>query len=154
MNKFLRNNKGFTALTAAIIASVLLTIGVAILNITYKEVRLSSFSRSSTTAFYTAGSGVECALYWDDQGAFATSSQSEPANSIQCMESSDAPEFVGSPTANSATMEFDIQNVATDTCVTVRVIKNIESTTIESRGYSTCDTASARYLERGLRVSY
>ncbi|MEX0935035.1 MAG: hypothetical protein WDZ70_01785 [Candidatus Paceibacterota bacterium] len=152
MNNF-RNNKGFTALTAAIIASVVLSLGIAILNITTKEIRLSSFSRNSTSAFYTAGSGIECALYWDKEESFATSSQSNPDNSIECFGASTSPSVVSSD-GSSATTEFEIENTTTDTCVLVQVEKDTEGTTIESRGYSTCDEESERRLERGLRVNY
>lgn len=153
MNKKDIYKKGFTALTAAIIASVMLTIGIAVLNITIKEVRLSSFARSSTDAFYTAGSGVECALFWDARGAFATSSDSDYDASVECFDEDSTGLNVVS-TANSATTEFDISNTSTDTCATVRIAKDSNGTIIESRGYSTCNTGSSRRLERGLRVTY
>ncbi|MCC7004476.1 hypothetical protein IT397_00955, partial [Candidatus Nomurabacteria bacterium] len=43
-------------------------------------------------------------------------------------------------------------------CADVQVIKNLESgriiTTIDSRGYNTCDINSKLRLERGYRVTY
>jgi hypothetical protein len=56
---------GFTLFYAVLVASLLLAIGLAIFNITFKEVVLSSGARESANAFYAADTGLECALYWD-----------------------------------------------------------------------------------------
>src|SRR3989344_5447846 len=73
---------GFTLFFAVLIASLLLAIGLAIFNITIKELVLSSSVRDSEFAFYAADSGVECALYWDrTQGAFSTTA---PQSQIVC----------------------------------------------------------------------
>ncbi|MEK7579408.1 MAG: LamG-like jellyroll fold domain-containing protein, partial [Patescibacteria group bacterium] len=61
----LRTQRGFTLFYAVLVASLLLAIGIAIFNITFKELVLSSGSRESTNAFYAADSGIECAFYWD-----------------------------------------------------------------------------------------
>ena len=58
---------GFTLLFAVLISSLLLTIGIAIFNITFKEVILASQARESQFSFYAADSGLECALLWDKQ---------------------------------------------------------------------------------------
>jgi len=64
---------GFALLFAVITASVLLTIGLSIFNISLKELLLSTASRDSQVAFYAADSARECALYWDiRQSAFPT----------------------------------------------------------------------------------
>ncbi len=57
--------RGFTLFYAVLISSLLLAIGLAIFNITFKEVILSSGARESANAFYAADTGLECALYWD-----------------------------------------------------------------------------------------
>ncbi|HXK40184.1 MAG TPA: LamG domain-containing protein [Candidatus Paceibacterota bacterium] len=57
--------RGFTLFYAVLTASLLLAIGIAIFNITYKELILSSGARESSNAFYAADTGLECALYWD-----------------------------------------------------------------------------------------
>lgn len=56
---------GFTLFYAMLISSLLLAIGLAIFNITYKEFILTSGIRESESAFYAADSALECALYWD-----------------------------------------------------------------------------------------
>lgn len=57
--------RGFTLFYAVLVSSLLLAIGLAILNITFKEFVLSSGARDSETAFYAADTALECALYWD-----------------------------------------------------------------------------------------
>lgn len=59
--------RGFTILFAVLIASILLAIGIAIFDITVRELRLSSVARESQFAIYAAETGVECALYWDSK---------------------------------------------------------------------------------------
>src|SRR3989344_3435689 len=58
-------SRGFTLLLAALVASLVLTIGLAIVSIARKSVNLSSIGRDSQFAFYTADTASECALYWD-----------------------------------------------------------------------------------------
>lgn len=57
--------RGFTLFYAVLVASLMLAIGLAIFNITFKEFVLSSGARDSAGAFYAADTGLECALYWD-----------------------------------------------------------------------------------------
>lgn len=61
---FLRT-RGFTLFYAMLISSLLLAVGLAIFNITYKEFLLTTGVRESENAFYAADSALECALYWD-----------------------------------------------------------------------------------------
>jgi Tfp pilus assembly protein PilX len=56
---------GFTLLFATLVASLLLSLGISILDITLQNYILSSTGRESQYAFYAADSGLECALYWD-----------------------------------------------------------------------------------------
>lgn len=67
--------RGFTILLAALVASLVLSLGLSIVVIVRKSITLSSIGRDSQFAFYAADSGAECALYWDirhdhfDEGA-------------------------------------------------------------------------------------
>ncbi len=58
-----RMNAGYTMLFAVLVSTVLLSIGIFILNVSKKEVLLSSIGRESALAFYAADGGVECAHY-------------------------------------------------------------------------------------------
>ncbi|MBI2611098.1 hypothetical protein HYW60_04190 [Candidatus Kaiserbacteria bacterium] len=60
-----KESRGFTLMLAALIASVVLSLGTAIFALAQKELTLSSVGRDSQFAFYAADSGAECALYWD-----------------------------------------------------------------------------------------
>jgi len=146
----IKRTQGFTLLFAVLISSLLLAIGLAIFNITIKEIILSSAGRESQFAFYAADTGAECALYWDLKGgAFSTST-------------------VGSLNCNNVTISdlggqgygvpsiFTLDFAPEPYCVIVSVTKNTnpERTTIESRGYNTCDTSNPRRIERAIRVKY
>ena len=58
-------NKGYALILSIVVSSVVLSIGLSLLNIVQKELILSATGRDSQFAFYAADSGVECALYWD-----------------------------------------------------------------------------------------
>ena len=88
--------RGFTTLFAILIAALLLSVGLAIFEITIKQVIFSTIVRDSNEAIYAADTGAECALYWDFEcslgacqiaadSAFATSSDSNPpTQSVVC----------------------------------------------------------------------
>ena len=77
-NDMKRNSRGFTLLLAALISSVVLSLGAAIYQLAVKELELSSLGRDSQYAFFAADTGAECALYWDIRfGYFATSTPAE-----------------------------------------------------------------------------
>lgn len=70
IHKFLKpshkkTTRGFTLLFAALVGALVLSVGLAILNITLKQMTLSSAGRESQQSFYSADSGVECALFLD-----------------------------------------------------------------------------------------
>lgn len=145
-----QNNKGFTLLVAVLISGVLLAIGLAIFNITIKELLLSSSGRESQFAFYAADSGAECALYWDQKGGgFSTST----ASAISCNGSSIA-DVGGVGYDTAMTFQFEVDGF----CSIVTVIKSETHprTKIESKGYNTtCDNnLNPRRIERAIRVTY
>jgi len=155
-------------LFAVLVSSVLLSIGLSIFNLTVKELLLSSSGRESQFSFYAADSGVECVLYWDFKGQdiFATSSSSRspsPSNP-DCAGTSIniSPSQTTSDTA-STQFSFEIPNtlqsgVSAPYCTTVLISKsvnnNIVTTSIDSRGYNTCDVSDPNRVERALRVRY
>src|SRR4051812_46021438 len=78
--RFKNKKFGFTLLFASLIVSLLLAIGLAILDITYQQLILSSAAKESKFAFYTADSGIECGLYLDAKGPklFADTTSIDP----------------------------------------------------------------------------
>ncbi len=163
-----RNDKqsAFTILFAVIVSSLVLALGLGIVAITMKEVKLSGNGRDSQLAFYAADSGLECAQYYDlAHTAFATSSESTLIPSIECNGNSVLVETDPLPTSDSATstftmyMEYNLTvEVEAKPCADVAVIKYVDAgqakTKIDSRGYNTCDKNNSRRLERGYSVEY
>jgi len=145
-----KKSAGFTLLYSVLVTSLLLAIGIAILNISVKEVILSGSSRDSQFAFYAADAGIECALYWDiKHRSFATSTTAI----INCGGDEFPP--VGkkiSPFVSEFTMRFLPQDYCAK--VTVEKFESPSRTEIESRGFNTCDENNPRRVERALRVTY
>lgn len=87
-------NRGFTIFFAMLVASLSLAVGVAIYDLTSREIDLSSTATQSQFAIYAADTGTECALYWDAKApvgqdgvpsAFGTSSASHwGASPLNC----------------------------------------------------------------------
>jgi len=64
---------GFTLLIAAIFMSVMLSFGIALASLGYKQQVLASLAIESQYAFYAANSAFECALWADLQQGLFTS---------------------------------------------------------------------------------
>ena len=129
-------NKGFALFVAVITMSVLLLVSFAIMNITLKEMELSTTARDSQYAFYASDAGLECALYWDSVNnkyggsIFATSS----VHSVDCsnvdISQTTVPTFngsegVGTSQASSFTIDFSSAFPATPYCAKVVVTKTV-----------------------------
>lgn len=56
----LQSNKGFALLLTLVVISVVLAIGLSLLQVTVKQLSLSSLARESTIALYAANTGLEC----------------------------------------------------------------------------------------------
>ncbi len=56
---------GYALMLSIVVSSVVLSIGLSLLNIVQKELILSGTGRDSQFAFYAADAGLECVLYWD-----------------------------------------------------------------------------------------
>lgn len=150
--------KGFTLLIAVILTSVLLSVGLALLDVAYKQVVLSSTAKQSQTAFYAADSALECALYWDQQeGAFAYGS---PSSSVSCTGVSFPVTASISNNVQKATFSVSCSGGGTSAVVEVykasggATCSNGKTSCIYANGYNTCDTTNPRRIERGLKVVY
>lgn len=140
-----QKKRGVVLLIAVLVSTVALSVGLGVYNRTYKELLFSSFWKQAQVAFAAADAGLECALYWDLHPAVAP---------VSCLGFTvkDNLNVNWNPTLN-ATVEL---RILTPLCVTVNITKNAvyPFTTIESRGYNTCDTSNPRRVERGLRIDY
>lgn len=162
MNTFTpQNNKGYTLLFSVLIASVVLGIGISILNISKKELLISTSARDSSSAFYAADSGIECAIFSDTSSQGIPSSfdpesgNMNPVLRCNVPYSFDPPVY--GPTSEEGTWVFHMKsgsseaydpaipksalNLAGKSCAVVTVTKLIDGTekvktTIISRGYN------------------
>lgn len=89
--------KGYALLFAVLVSALVLAIGVSILNISRKELILTSGGRNSEYAFYAADSGYECAIYYDYQGASGNGSTFFSTTTF----ASGAPQSLACGTSNS-----------------------------------------------------
>jgi hypothetical protein len=165
MQKQIKNNKrGFTLLVAVVVTSMLLIISFVVVNIAYKQLVLATASEESQYAFYAADSGTECAVYWDLKGNASGVSSFDPTTpgSISCNGQTIT---TGSQTVPTIPSQASVIGGAvtsifsvnfTKGCTIVRITKNVvtHSTTIDSRGYNTCNTSSPTRYERGVTLSY
>ena len=160
--KNLQNNKGYTLLFAVLVSSLVLAIGISILNVSKKEFLLASSARESVTAFYAADTGIECAAYHDDS-ARDRFSAANFASGVNCAGN----HF--NITVDSSVLGTDVytydMNLDNGSCAIVEVIKVIFpviATNIRSSGYnmgwnsanSRCENPSPRRVERVLYYSY
>ena len=162
-------SRGFTLMLAALVASLLTALSLAMFSIAKKELVLSSLGRDSQFAFYAADTGAECALLWDfKHRAFSTttvySSTTTPARCAD-QELKDFPTDwgegifddvvgLGGPNQYVSSFWFEPEGY----CVYVTVTKQDVNprTTIESLGYSTpCSAPNhPRRLERAVRTRF
>lgn len=158
------SSRGFTLFFAMLIGSLMLSIGLAIFNISSKELALSTAGRESQFAFYAADSGVECALYADLQfNAFPRNEESEISKEeVRCNEQNirdvgtNEWKVVNGATSMTTTFTFFMDPAKKEgPCALVTVTKeeNVE-TRIESRGQNACDGKAVLRVERGIRVQY
>jgi Tfp pilus assembly protein PilX len=55
---------GFALLITLIVVGVVLSVGLTILELSIKQVRLSTNAKDSEVSFHAANAGMECARYW------------------------------------------------------------------------------------------
>ncbi|MEK7602014.1 MAG: hypothetical protein AAB472_00795 [Patescibacteria group bacterium] len=142
--------RGVTLLIAVILSSVIVSVALALLDISYKQQLLASTAKQSQYAFYAADSVMECALYWDQQwNAFDYTS---PIGSISCNNQTITPSSV--VTTNRVTT-FTLPCATGGIQGIVTVTKSsAAATNIFATGYSTCNASDPRRIERGLKVNY
>jgi hypothetical protein len=81
-----KTQQGFALLISVIFMSVMLTFGLALASLAYKQQILASNAIESQYAFYAADAALECALYADQQLNIFVYQSPQPASApiIQC----------------------------------------------------------------------
>lgn len=152
--------RGFTLLIAILLATVAVTLGVSLLDISYKQLILASTAKQSQFAFYAADSAMECALYYDQQlNAFSYTNPLASSNiicnqlAVTSFTNTPYPQGSGSTLHRKTVYSLPCPDGGTTAQVTVYKY-NSASTTIYANGYNTCSATDPRRVERGLKVSY
>ncbi len=162
-----RAQTGFTLLLAALVMSVVLSLGSAIFQIARKQILLSGTGRDSQFAFYAADTAAECALYWDFR--FAYFAATTPAGVNPTCDGL-ALKFEAHPrnnesytyTSMSDPINFFIGVTPDGYCAQVFVDKAVDETgvvrtTIRADGYSVhCSViqTAPRALQRSIKLEY
>lgn len=161
---------GFALLIAVIFMTVMLTFGLALGSLGYKQQTLASAAVQSHYAFYAADSALECVLHADQQqGAFDYESNCDgtPNISVSCAGQIATPTPEASCSGNpedrlEATLRFELDS---DTrCAEVTMYKpppdSGDLTFIFSEGYNVaCSKLDAiglntRFVSRGIYTHY
>jgi hypothetical protein len=160
--------RGFALLIAVIFMAVMLSFGLALGSLSYKQQILASASVQSQYAFYAADAGLECALYYDQKQNnfdYISHDGTTHPNPIIC-DGATADELPA-PDGYSynASRLLVKQRVGIDSgkrCVDVTVYKMSDGQTyIFSQGYDvSCATVAAaapngaRFVSRGINIHY
>ena len=167
-------------LLAALVSSIVLSLGASIFLVAKKEITLSSLGRDSQYAFYAADQAAECALYWDSRWTyFGTSTPASfiAPNDPLCdgqhwnpvggsntyagtypytVTFQYAPVSAGTSYCANVTVEKCDGNIAVDgTCT--HAVPAVIHTTIHADGFSTsCNTLTTnpRTLQRSVELHY
>jgi Tfp pilus assembly protein PilX len=156
--------RGFTLLVAIIFMSVMLTFGLALGALGYKQKVLASSSLGSQYAFYVADAALECILNDDQQqDLFAyTSDMSAPAPTISCDGVDAISSSVNRHTLTDWVVSARFSMDAGKHCADVMILKpalRTDTTRLFAQGYDVpCDVvdspSGARFASRGINAHY
>ncbi|OGG73222.1 hypothetical protein A3A38_02410 [Candidatus Kaiserbacteria bacterium RIFCSPLOWO2_01_FULL_53_17] len=151
------DSRGFTILLAALVASLVLTLGISVFSIAQKQVVLSSLGRSSQFAFYTADTAAECALYWDIRHDYFSSPSPGITPTCAGPDPLDIQVTEGVLGVLPYTMEFEFEPNGYCAHVSVRKSTVDPRTVIHADGFSTnCAeiSISSRSLQRSVELNF
>lgn len=155
------DQRGFTLLMSALVASVVLSIGVAIFSIVEKEVKLSSIGRDSQFAFYVADSAADCALYWEWRHTWFGSTT--PPADISCdgqtvpVKVTETQDAFGDWESSTFSYEYTPGGLCAQVFVVKYLDGNILRTTVHADGFSVaCGVinTSNRALQRSVELNF
>lgn len=152
-------NKGFTLFVAIVVMGTLLLIAAGITSLAVRQALISASGRESQQAFYAADTGIECALYWDVQNpagfsAFSTSTGSTVFCNKDTNNAGNQWVVGGSDTSVINRIDFLPDPYCAIVTVAKAYVGGVLKTTIESKGYNTCDLSNSRRVERAVRATY
>lgn len=161
-----KTQRGFALLVAVIFMSVMLTFGITLGSLAYKQQVLASTAVESQYAFYTADAALECALYADQQqNLFAyppSQPSSAPAMSCDVYSSPFSSSIISYTEGVRWVISYRLSLDSGTRCADVTIYKpavNSGTTYLFSQGYNvSCATVEspdgARFVSRGLNARY
>lgn len=148
-------NKGFTLFIAVVLTGTLLLIASTVVSLAVRQARIADAGRQSQFAFYAADTAMECALFWDIHNPSGNTAFSpSTGTTINCNLDASNPGNSWVVGGSSVSTITNITFLPDPYCASVTVTKDGDETTIEARGYNTCDTSSGRRVERAVRADY
>ncbi len=146
--------RGFTLLIAVVLSSVIVSVSLALIDITYKQVTLASAAMQSQYAFYNADTALECALYWDQKANAFDYGAPLAESSITCAELP-IQDYVVSQSGGVQSISFTLPCAGGGSKGNVTVTKtSTGATSIFGNGYNTCTVNDVRRIERGIKATY
>jgi Tfp pilus assembly protein PilV len=85
------SQSGFALLMSLIVVSVVISVALTLIELTIKQLRLSTGSRDSESAFHAANAMVECIRYWRVEEADAFEDGTGDTLSLQCFGTTGSP---------------------------------------------------------------
>lgn len=162
-NKKRKSTAGFTLLIAAIFMSVMLSFGIALASLGYKQQVLASLAIESQYAFYATNSAFECALWADlQQGIFTSDTPPASAPSIKCDGADAISASIVSPSADEWIIQERLKLNGDKHCADVTIYEFPATTAdpggarteIFAQGYNvpcaSVDSGGARVVSRGI----
>ena len=161
-NRETEKNGGYAILFTVVIVGIISMITIGLSNAAYKQLILSSVARDSTTAFYQADIGSECALYADNEYNMinipaGTTCGSDPADPLN-------PGILLSftpPVTNNGVTSYDLilaDENSNKKCFRINLTKTESDVSIASKvqamGYNICKKSNSRTVERAIEVNY
>jgi len=156
-------NRGFALLIAVIFMSVMLSFGLALGSLGYKQQVLASSAIASQYAFYAADAALECALYADQRQNLFAFPPSDPSSApaMTC----DAAAPVSASKSLSVSQWVVTNRLSLDSnkrCADVTIYKysaplsSGATTYIFSQGYDVpcSDVGNVRFVSRGQSAHY
>ena len=164
-----KNKQGFALLIAIIFMSVMMTLGLTLGSLAYKQQMLASVAVESQYAFYAADAALECALYADQrQNLFALPPGFAVSAPLMTCDGTSATYTIAYPTGVVSDIPGNKWNItervsldSNTRCADVTIYKpapNTGTTYIFSQGYDVSCAAllvpNARFVARGLQAHY
>ncbi|KND49171.1 MAG: hypothetical protein AB203_02120 [Parcubacteria bacterium C7867-008] len=150
-----RTPKGFTLLIAIILSTVVLSVGLSLLDVAYKQTILASTAKQSELAFYNADSALECALYYDQK--FNAFDYDSPigAGAITCSSTpvTNYTRDISDPTKHITIFALPCADGGSYATTTIYKYPG-GATALYANGFNTCNAADPARIERGLKATY